>query len=597
VSPASVTVAVGHSTTVTVTVSDATANLVWSSSDVSVATVTATGASATITGVAPGQATIDAQLGALHGSVDVTVVRATVDGITITAARTVIPLGGTEQLIARGHKTDSSSEDVTEAVRWASRDPAIASVDGHGLVTVHGVGETAITASRDGVTGTLPIRVSASELRAVAVAPTTHTIAKGLAFPLVARGMFSDGTVVDVTATATWTTSAAAVATVSTAGTVQSIELGSATITATVNGFTASAAIVVGPPVVTAIAITPDPLMLLINTNQQLSVTSTSSDGTTRDATARAVWSVTGPALTLSATGLAHAVADGNAMVTAQLDGVTDTLLAVVRTPIRLDVSPGEGIGAPIAVTLAQQQRVQFHALLVFADQTFQDVTATASWSSTAPAIATVVSGQVDAQTQSGMATVTTAAAGFFSVPITVQVTTEACHPVINEVLAEGLSPSDEWVELYNPCTRAIDVGGWTLVYHGASGSAIDTPLVTLNGSMAPGAFRLYAGAGYTGTGVAAPDGVWAGSNGILVKPSFGIGLLKPAAGAPALVSGVAFGVVVSNPFLEGTAAPGLPIGEVSGARFPFDGKDTHDGHSDFSTLIPTPKAPNLPAP
>jgi hypothetical protein len=50
----------------------------------------------------------------------------------------------------------------------------------------------------------------------------------------------------------TWTTSAPAVATVSSAGVVQSVELGSATITARINGFMASAAIVVGPPVVTA---------------------------------------------------------------------------------------------------------------------------------------------------------------------------------------------------------------------------------------------------------------------------------------------------------------------------------------------------------
>jgi trimeric autotransporter adhesin len=590
VSPTSVTIAVGRSATVTAMGRDLTTRLVWGSSDASVATVSAGGASATITGVAPGHATIEAQLADLRSSVDVTVVGAAVDRITISAARTVIPLGEMEQLTAQGHKTDNSTEDVTQAVTWASQDPAIASVDGHGLVTVHAQGETAITASRDGARGTLAIVVSTSELKAVAVTPSTHTIAKGLSFPLVANGTFSDGTVVDITAMVTWTTSAATVATVSSAGVVRSVDLGSATITARINGFMASTAIVVGPPVVTSIAITPDPLMLLINTDQQLSVTSTSSDGTTHDVSAMAVWTVTGSAVTISLRGVAHGVQDGNATITAQVDGITDTLLAAVRTPIRLAVDPG--IDMPIAVTLAQQQRLQFRALLVFADSSFLDVTATATWSSTAPAIASVVAGRVDAQAQSGAATVTAAAAGF-SVPISVQVTTETCHPVINEVLGQGTSPSDEWVELYNPCTQAIDVAGWTLVYHGASSSATDTVLVTLDSSMAPGTFRLYAGVGYTGTGAASPDGVWAGSNGILDPSSFGTGLLKPTSGEPVLVSGVAFGVVVANPFLEGAAAPGLIAG-VSGARFPFDGKDTHDGHSDFSTLIPTPKVPNF---
>jgi hypothetical protein len=592
VSPTSVIIAVGSSATVTAT-SDSIVHPAWSSSNAGIATVTAEGASATIRGVSPGHATIEAQLRSLRSSVDVTVVGVAVDRITISAARTIVPRGAMEPLTAQGHKTDDSSEDVTRSVTWASQNPTIASVDEHGLVTAHALGDTAIRASRDGTTGTLAITVSASELTAVAVTPSTQTIAKGLSSPLVANGTFSDGTVADITAMVTWTTSAAAIATVSTAGVVQSVDVGSATITARINGFMASTAIVVGPPVVTAITITPDPLTLVVNTDRQLSVTSTSSDGTTRDASASAVWTVTGSAVTVSTMGVAHGVENGDATITAQVDRVADTLLAAVRTPIRLEVRAG--IDLAFDVTLAQQQRVQFRAFLVFADRGPLDVTATATWSSTAPAIASVVAGRVDAQTQNGAATVTAAAAGF-SVPTSVEVTTEICHPVINEALGQHLVPSNEWVELYNSCTQAIDVAGWTLVYHGPSRLAANIVLVTLDGSMAPGAFRLYAGAGYTGTGAAAPDGVWAGSDGILDQSSFGIGLLRPTSGEPVVVSRVAFGVVNANPFLEGTAAPGLLAG-TSGARFPFDGKDTHDGQRDFNTFIPTPKAPHFGTP
>jgi len=81
---------------------------------------------------------------------------------------------------------------------------------------------------------------------------------------------------------------------------------------------------------------------------------------------------------------------------------------------------------------------------------------------------------------------------------------------------------------------------------------------------------------------------------GILAETSFGLGLrdpAKPATDAP--VDAVAFGAVaVGNPFLEGTPASGLLRG-VSGARYPFDGNDTDNGGRDFSTLIPSPKAPN----
>lgn len=590
VSPTSVTIVTGRSATLTATAGDSIANLMWSSSDPSVATVTAGAGFATVTGVARGHATIDAQLGAGHTSVDVVVVSAVVDRIDVTAARTVIPLGDTQQLAARGHKTDDHSDDLSQTAAWTSQDPAIASVDRHGLVTVHAVGQTAITASQDGATGSIAITVGPSELRGVAVTPDKHTLAKGLTVPLVVNGTFSDGSVLDLTTMATWQTSNATVATVSTAGVVQSLALGSAMITAAVNGLTASAEIKVGPPVLTTIAITPDPLVLLVGADQPLSVTGTWSDGQTRDVTASATWTVAGAALTLDAAGSVHAVEEGHVTITADVDGVTATLFATVHRPIRLEVAPVFFVPPP--VVLAQQQRVAFRAWVVFADLSTEDVTATATWSSSDPAIASVTAGRVESQTQSGVTTVTVEALGF-SVPVEVEVTTESCHPVINEVLSEGSSPNDEWVELYNPCTQTIDVSGWTLVCHGSFRFEIDRLMVTLDGSMAPGAFRLYAGAGYTGTGAAAPDGGWAGASGMLETRSFSIGLLRSGSGTPIRVSGVAFGDVAENPFGEGANAPGL-LGGAAGARFPFDGSDTHDGHRDFRTLIPTPKASNF---
>src|SRR4029079_11279801 len=154
-----------------------------------------------------------------------------------------------------------------------------------------------------------------------------------------------------------------------------------------------------------------------------------------------------GSAVTVSPAGVVHGVGNGDATITAEVDGVKRTLLAAVRTPTRLEVRLG--MDRANAITLAQRQRVHLRAVLVFADRNPLDVTTTATWTSSAPAIAPVVAGLVDTQTQDGTATVTAMAAGF-SVPVSVEVTTEICHPVINEVLGEDVSPSNEWVELFN---------------------------------------------------------------------------------------------------------------------------------------------------
>ena len=110
-----------------------------------------------------------------------------------------------------------------------------------------------------------------------------------------------------------------------------------------------------------------------------------------------------------------------------------------------------------------------------------------------------------------------TAATTDFTATIKATVNGTACHPVVNEVQSAGLSAGDEFVELYNPCTVAFDVGGWTLDYRASStvGSQDTNLLATLSGTMAAGELRLYVGPAFTGS--ATPDGAaWGGANGLL---------------------------------------------------------------------------------
>lgn len=245
---------------------------------------------------------------------------------------------------------------------------------------------------------------------------------------------------------------------------------------------------------------------------------------------------------------------------------------------------------------LAQGQTVRLHVLAAFADGSMQDVTPTATYSSdNAAAVTFGGPGLVNGGTQPGTATITARLGSAIPATLTATVTAATCHPVINELLVEGLtSTADEWVEIFNPCTNAIDVKDWTLVYRAATNVSTvdDTLLFTFAGPLASGEIRLLAGEGYSGPN----DGTWAGTSGQIGGTRGAVGLRSGDKDAGALVDAIAYGAVTSgHPFIETAAIPAMVNGR-SASRLPFDGKDDNDGAVDFKIVMtPTPRALNVP--
>ena len=104
-------------------------------------------------------------------------------------------------------------------------------------------------------------------LTSLTVAPTSVSLIQGQTQQLTATGTFDDGSTNNLTGTATWSTSASAVATVSTGGLVTAAATisnppGTATITATSGTVTATSTVTVNTGPLTAITIsttTPNP--------------------------------------------------------------------------------------------------------------------------------------------------------------------------------------------------------------------------------------------------------------------------------------------------------------------------------------------------
>ncbi len=342
-----------------------------------------------------------------------------------------------------------------------------------------------------------------------------------------------------------------------------------------------------GPHTLESIAISPDPLSLPLGIMKPLAVIGTYADGGTEDMTAQATFTlVSGTAASITTTGLVKALAQGPVSFSASVGAFSDTIDATVGPPEadHLLLSIGN-------FTLAQQQRVQLHATAVFTDGSKQDATNSVTWDSSAPAIATVTTGQVDAQT-SGDATITASATGVAPVSVLATVSILACHPVINEVQSgSSASASAEFAEIYNPCTVPIVVQDFTLVYRAATDiDATDTNfLITLTGTMAPGEIRLFAGNGFTG----GTDGSWGA--GVMQQNNGALGLRDGPINTGLLVDAMAYGVVtVGHPFIENTASAGLVNGKTL-SRLPFDGNDTNAGTNFALTTGGTPRTLNAP--
>ena len=160
----------------------------------------------------------------------------------------------------------------------------------------------------------------------------------------------------------------------------------------------------------------------------------------------------------------------------------------------------------------------------------------------------------------------------------------------VNEVMT-GIAgaAANEFVELVNAGTEAVDASGYRVVYRSAAGTS-DTLLGTLPAGtiLASGAHYLLGGSGYTGP--------------VPADQSFATGMASTVGGVGVrnadgtLLDSVGYGATAANGLVEGqpatappaTASPGSSIG-----RMP-DGADTDHNDVDFvASATPTPRGAN----
>ena len=299
-------------------------SVTWTSSDSKVATVDANG---NVTAVSVGTATITAKSGEVTATCEVKVLPIAVSSVTLDKSTLEIIVGSNGQLKA----TVSPDNATDKSVTWTSSNSKVATVDANGNVTAVSVGNTTITVTCGDKTASCKVTVLPIPVSSITLNKTSITIQLGYAEELIATVSPNNAANKEVT----WSSSDNNVVVIGRGdGKVYAVSksVGTATITATCGGKTATCKVTVVPVEVTSVTLNKTSMELKIGESGQLSATVSPDNATDKKVT----WSSSDKSIaTVDANGKVTSVSAGTATITATSGKKTATCKVTVSKKIQ----------------------------------------------------------------------------------------------------------------------------------------------------------------------------------------------------------------------------------------------------------------------
>ncbi len=297
-----------------------------------------------------------------------------------------VPAGLVSHFTATGIFSDGSKQDISTQVAWSSMNTAVASIGNSGVATTVNPGATTIVASLGRMTGSTSLTVTPAVLVSIGVTPTNPSIASGLTEEFRATGIYSDNTAHDLTGVVTWSSMDATVASVGPASNISELVTtlgpGSTTITASLNGVSGSTPFTVTAATLVSIGVTPVNSTVAKGLTTALKASGSYSDHSIHDLTAAVSWSssissVAAVSNASGSAGLTTALASGSTTITAILSGVSGSTALTVSAAALVSI----GV-TPTNPSLAKGLNSQFAAMGTYTDNSTQNLSASALWSS-----------------------------------------------------------------------------------------------------------------------------------------------------------------------------------------------------------------------
>ncbi len=313
ISQANATFYIGESLTLTAELkpSNVTYNTIeWVSSDNNVVTVSENGR---VTAVGKGEATVTAKSDGKEATCHFTVL-VPLTGLSFDQSSMELFNGASATLTVIKSPSDAT---LRGEIVWKSSDTSVATINADGLVTAIAKGSAKITASVDGCTAECAVSVLAS-VTGISISQASATINKGssiqLSYTVLPAGATIQGQV-------SWASSNTSVATVDSQGKVKAVGAGTADITVSLEGFTATCKVTVTVPV-SSITLNQGSLKLKQNETAQLVATVGPEDASDKTVT----WSSSDTSIaTVDSTGKVKALKEGTAVISAKAGDKTAT--------------------------------------------------------------------------------------------------------------------------------------------------------------------------------------------------------------------------------------------------------------------------------
>lgn len=321
---------------------------------------------------------------------DISIINVT--SLSVQASSLNLGVSATAQLLAIASYSDSSTQVVTTSpgASWSSSNAAAATVDNassKGLVTGVGAGSTNVSAVYKGITSN---NSAVTVISATSVTVSAGAVSGGVGSQrFVSATAQNSSTSFDVTSTATWSSSNAAVASVS-SGVITFNSAGSAVVTVTYAGLSATVNVTVLSKSLTSIAVTGGSGGVSINGTRDLVATATYSDSSTENVTNSVTWSSTNTSViavsnTLPNVGRITGLALGSSNIVAAIGPISGAELVNVNSVTLSSIAV-----TPYDALVTSNGSYGLRAIATYSDASTSDVTDLVNWASSNSAAASI---------------------------------------------------------------------------------------------------------------------------------------------------------------------------------------------------------------
>jgi uncharacterized protein YjdB len=253
--------------------------------------------------------------------------------IEVSTAQLSLLVGRDSAITARAILASGAFLDGAR-IFWSAEQPDVATVDATGRVAGITPGAARIAASAGGRSAVVQVSVAPVPVATVLVTPASAGAVVGDTLPFSAAALLISGDTA-VGRRVTWRSSRPTVAAVDSTGRVLAITAGSASITATVDGISGTAAVSITRAPVALVVVSPPSATVLVGAGLEMRATTFAADSTQLQGRT-ITWTTSAPTTaTVSSKGVVTALAPGVTTITATSEGQRGTArVTVVRVPV-----------------------------------------------------------------------------------------------------------------------------------------------------------------------------------------------------------------------------------------------------------------------